>query len=70
MNKYRIIIFKEFHLIPETFIITSTDYLEAIREKINESLNGNALCLTDIKNKVRFYDRNVITKIFIKTIGE
>lgn len=69
MNRYRIIIFKELHFIPEIFTISSPLCIEDISEKINERLNGNAICFTDTKGKVRFYDRNTITKIFIKTAG-
>lgn len=69
MNKYRVIIFKQFNLIPEIFTISSPLYIEDVSKRINENLNGNAICFTDAKGKVRFYDRNIITKIFIKTAG-
>ena len=68
MNKYRIIIFKQFNLIPEIFTMLSPHSMEEICKIINTGLNGNAISFTDMKGQVRFYDRNVITKIFIKTI--
>ena len=67
MNRYRIVIFKELHLIPEIFTISSPLRIEDVSKEINESLNGNAIYFTDTKGKVRFYDRNTIAKIFIKT---
>lgn len=69
MNRYRIIIFKVLHLIPEIFTISSSFRIKDVSDQINDSLNGNAICFTDIKGKVRFYDRNTIAKIFIKTAG-
>ena len=69
MNRYRIIIFKELHFIPEIFTISSPFCVEDIIKRINKSLDGNAICFTDIKGKIRFYDRNIIAKIFIKTAG-
>lgn len=72
MDTYRIIIFKSLSLIPDIFKVywnndTKKDE-EKLENKIMTGLNGNAILFVDTKGKRRIYDRNIITKIFVKKI--
>lgn len=72
MDTYRIIIFKSLSLIPAIFKVywnndTKEDE-EKLENKIMTGLNGNAILFVDTKGKRRIYDRNIITKIFVKKI--
>ena len=66
--KYKIIIFKQLHLIPDIFTIESPLAKQAVTDEIHTLLDGNAIVFTDTKGKVRIYDRGIISKIFIKAI--
>ena len=70
MDTYRIIIFKSLSLIPAIFKVYWNNDVkkdkEKLENKIMAGLNGNAILFVDTKGKRRIYDRNIITKIFVK----
>jgi len=65
---YKVILYKQLNLIPEIFKISYDEATneQKLKDKIMLGLNGNAILFVDIKGKTRVYDRNIITKIFIK----
>ena len=65
---YKVILYKQLSLIPEIFKISYDEATneQKLKDKIMLGLNGNAILFVDIKGKTRVYDRNIITKIFIK----
>lgn len=65
---YKVILYKQLSLIPEIFKISYDEAIneQKLKDKIMLGLNGNAILFEDIKGKTRVYDRNIITKIFIK----
>ena len=72
MDTYKIIIFKSLSLIPAIFKVHWDNDVkkdeEKLENKIMTGLNGNAILFVDTKGKRRIYDRNIITKIFVKKI--
>lgn len=72
MDTYRIIIFKSLSLIPAIFKVYWDNDIkegkERLEDRIITGLNGNAILFVDTKGKRRIYDRNIITKIFVKKI--